>query len=51
MLDAADARGTPSIGDTIYDRYPGLTRDEDDGRDDPVLEIDFGEKRGPGRGR
>jgi hypothetical protein len=51
ILDAADARGTPSVGDTMYDRYPGLTRDEDDGRDDPELEIDFGEERGPGRGR
>jgi hypothetical protein len=51
MLDAADARGMPSIGDTMYDRYPGLTRDEDDGRDDPEPEIDFGEKHGPGRGR
>jgi len=52
ILDAAERRGLAA--DPIYEQYPGLTRDDggDLSRgDDPELDRDFDEERGPRRGR
>jgi len=50
ILDAADARSKAAPAETIYDKYPGLTRDDDN---EPGLgpDRDLDEERGPRRGR
>jgi hypothetical protein len=54
ILDAAERRGVAGGPETIYDRYPGLTRDEGVDRargKDLEVDLDFDEERGPRRRR
>jgi hypothetical protein len=54
ILDAADARARAGPAETIYDLYPDLTRDDTDDLErgeDPELDLDFDNERGPTRGR
>jgi hypothetical protein len=57
ILDAADARGRASAAETRIDEgFPALSIDENEDREhvetpDLEPERDFGEERGPGRGR
>jgi hypothetical protein len=55
ILDAAEGRGVVGL-ETIYDRYPGLTRPDGDDHarvEDPELDldVDLDEERGPRRTR
>jgi hypothetical protein len=56
ILDRADARSGRTAAEKVYEHYPGLTVDDNEGREgvkgqELDADRDFSEKRGPGRGR
>ena len=50
ILDAADARSRPAVGETVYDIFSELTRD-DDNEPELGMDPDLDDERGPTRGR
>jgi hypothetical protein len=54
ILDASDTPARAGAAETIYDRHPGLTRDDSgdlERGEDAEPDLDFDEERGPRRGR